>query len=154
MHSRSFRIRIQPETQRCGSGMFIQDPGTNKRSKRGVNFFLCLIFFCGHKFYKLKIIYFWTGKEKIWPSRQRIIILCTEKLSLSSQKYGLRIRDPRSRKNIFRIPDTGVKKAPDPGSGFAKTGQVIILKVKVYITGLQKDFYTNLKVFLGTSYVP
>jgi hypothetical protein len=27
-----------------------------------------------------------------------------------------RIRDPRSGKNLFRIPDPGVKKAPDPGS--------------------------------------
>jgi hypothetical protein len=38
-------------------------------------------------------------------------------LSLSSQKYGFGIRDPE--KNLFRIPDPGVKKAPDPGSGSA-----------------------------------
>jgi hypothetical protein len=39
------------------------------------------------------------------------------------------VADPRSGKNIIRIPDTGVKKAPDPGSGFAtllKPGHVII----------------------------
>jgi hypothetical protein len=36
-------------------------------------------------------------------------------LSLSSQKYG--IRDTRFGKNSFRIPDPGVKKEPDPGSG-------------------------------------
>ncbi len=29
---------------------------------------------------------------------------------------GSRIRDPGSGKNLFRIPDPGVKKAPDPGS--------------------------------------
>jgi hypothetical protein len=29
---------------------------------------------------------------------------------------GFGIRDPRSGKKIFRIPDAGVKKAPDPGS--------------------------------------
>ena len=29
---------------------------------------------------------------------------------------GSRIRDPGSGKNLFRIPDLGVKKAPDPGS--------------------------------------
>jgi hypothetical protein len=34
----------------------------------------------------------------------------------SSQKYGFGIRDPGSGKNLFRIPDPGVKKAPDPGS--------------------------------------
>jgi hypothetical protein len=37
-------------------------------------------------------------------------------MSLSSQKYGFGIRDPGSGKNLFRIPDPGVKKAPDPGS--------------------------------------
>jgi 1,4-alpha-glucan branching enzyme len=34
-----------------------------------------------------------------------------------SQKYGFGIRDPE--KNLFRIPDPEVKKAPDPGSGSA-----------------------------------
>jgi hypothetical protein len=29
---------------------------------------------------------------------------------------GSGIQDPRSGKNLFRIPDQGVKKAPDPGS--------------------------------------
>ncbi len=44
-----------------------------------------------------------------------------ENLSLSSQKYGFRIRDPGSGKNLFWIPDPGprVKKAQDPGSGSA-----------------------------------
>jgi hypothetical protein len=37
-------------------------------------------------------------------------------LSKSSSKYGLGIRDPRSGKNPFRIPDPGIKKAQDPGS--------------------------------------
>ena len=32
---------------------------------------------------------------------------------------GSGIRDPGSRKNLIRIPDPGVKKAPDPGSGSA-----------------------------------
>jgi hypothetical protein len=34
--------------------------------------------------------------------------------------------DPRSgiRKNLFRIPDPGVKKAPDPGSGSATQGKI------------------------------
>ncbi len=29
---------------------------------------------------------------------------------------GIRVRDPGSGKNLFRTPDPGVKKAPDPGS--------------------------------------
>jgi hypothetical protein len=46
-----------------------------------------------------------------------------KKLSLSSQKYGFGIRDPGSEirdpektYSGIRIPDPGVKKAPDPGS--------------------------------------
>jgi hypothetical protein len=38
-------------------------------------------------------------------------------LSPSSQKYEFGIRVPGSGKNLFRIPDPGVQKAPDPGSG-------------------------------------
>ncbi len=55
-------------------------------------------------------------KKKIWANLQRIIGLPTQKLSLSSQKW---VWDPGSGKNLFRIPDPGVKKAPDPGSGSA-----------------------------------
>jgi hypothetical protein len=33
--------------------------------------------------------------------------------------FGSVIRDPGSEKNLFRIPDPWVKKAPDPGSGSA-----------------------------------
>jgi hypothetical protein len=32
---------------------------------------------------------------------------------------GSGIRDPRTGKNLFRIPDPGFKKAPEPGSGSA-----------------------------------
>jgi hypothetical protein len=52
--------------------------------------------------------------------------LLPKKFSLSSQKYGFGIRDPisgirdtGSGKNLLRIPDPGVKKAPDTGSGSA-----------------------------------
>jgi hypothetical protein len=37
---------------------------------------------------------------------------------------GSEIRDPGSGKNLFRIPDPGVKKAPDPGSGSATLGRI------------------------------
>jgi len=85
-------------------------------------------------------------KKKIWANFQRIIELLTQKMSLSSQKYGFGIRDPGSEirdqgsgKNLFRIPDPGVKKAPVPGSGSAtlittnQDGVVLkcILEVKV-----------------------
>jgi hypothetical protein len=66
-------------------------------------------------------------KNKIWANFQRIIELLTQKLALWSQNMGLgdqgsEIRDPESRKNLFRIPGPRVKKAPDPGSGSATLG--------------------------------
>ncbi len=62
--------------------------------------------------------------KKIWAKFQRIIKLFTQKLSPSSQKYGLGIRDPEKTysgsriqgSKRHRIQDPGVKKAriPDP----------------------------------------
>ncbi len=65
-------------------------------------------------------------KKKIWANFQRIIELFTKKfvkklLKIWSWDPGSEIRDPGSVKNLFRIPDPGVKKhpIPDPGSGSA-----------------------------------
>jgi hypothetical protein len=76
-------------------------------------------------------------KKKIWANFQRIIVLFAQKLSLSPQKYGFGIRDQKSeiRKNPFRIPDPGVKKAQDPGSGSA-TRHATDLFSNVYLPGL------------------
>jgi hypothetical protein len=64
-------------------------------------------------------------KKKIWANFQRIIKLFTQKIVPKLSKiYGFGIRDPRSRKKTFRIPDPGVKKAPDPGSGSATLGSI------------------------------
>jgi hypothetical protein len=38
---------------------------------------------------------------------------------ISFLKYGFGIWDPGSGKNLFRLPDPGVKKASDPGSASA-----------------------------------
>jgi hypothetical protein len=55
-----------------------------------------------------------------WPNFKELWNFLPKKLSLSSQKYefgnGSGIRDPGSGINPFRIPDSGVKKALDPGS--------------------------------------
>jgi hypothetical protein len=48
---------------------------------------------------------------------------------------GSEIRDPRSGKKLFRIPDPGVKKAPDPGSGSAT------------LDNSQKDTLQNVNLF-------
>jgi hypothetical protein len=55
-------------------------------------------------------------KKKIWANFQRMLKFLPKNFSRCSQIYGFGIRDPRSGKNLFRIPDPGVKKAPDPGS--------------------------------------
>jgi hypothetical protein len=52
--------------------------------------------------------------ERIRANFQRTMDFLPKKLSLSSQKYGFRLRDPGSGKKP--IPDPRVIKAPDPGS--------------------------------------
>jgi hypothetical protein len=48
---------------------------------------------------------------------QRIIELFAQKIVTKLSKVW--VWDPGSGKNLFRIPDPGVKNAPDPGSGSA-----------------------------------
>ena len=54
-------------------------------------------------------------KKKIRANFQRIIELFSQKFVTKLSKIG--VWDLGSGKNLFRIPDPGVKKAPDPGSG-------------------------------------
>jgi hypothetical protein len=56
-------------------------------------------------------------KKNLGQFSKNYRIFFSKKLSISSQKYGFGIRDPE--KKLFQIPDPGVKKAPDPGSGSA-----------------------------------
>jgi hypothetical protein len=56
-------------------------------------------------------------KKKIWASFQRIkeiIEVVTQKVVTKLSKIW--VWDPGSGINLFRIPDPGVKKTPDPGS--------------------------------------
>jgi hypothetical protein len=53
-------------------------------------------------------------KKKIWANFRRIIELFTQKIVTKLSKMW--VWDPGSGKKTFRIPDPGVKKAPDPGS--------------------------------------
>ncbi len=117
-----------PNDNQCGgSGMFIPDPGSwflpipdpwsknsNKRERwKKINFHT---FLCSHKFHKI-VNYFSIEvlKKKIWANFQRIIELFTKKIVKKLLKIWS--WDPGSGKNLFWIPDPGVKKAPDPGSG-------------------------------------
>jgi hypothetical protein len=74
----------------------IPDPKTATKG-RSEKFFLAIYFFC-HKFHKIQNYFiFELLKIKIWAKLQRIIELLPKKLSLSSQKYELGIREPGSR---------------------------------------------------------
>jgi hypothetical protein len=75
-------------------------------------------------------------KKKIGANLQRIIKLFTQKIVTKLSKMwvwdpGYGIRDPRSGKNLFRIPDPGVKKAPDPGSGSATLPITMHVRLRV-----------------------
>jgi hypothetical protein len=64
-------------------------------------------------------------KKKIWANFQRIVEVFTQKFfNILSNIW---VWDPGSGKNLFRIPDPGVKKAPDPGSGSATLPKTVPL---------------------------
>jgi hypothetical protein len=82
------------------------------------------------KIFFLNICLRWAGPrphipfppDLIWAKFQRIIEVFNQKIVTKLSKIwiwdpGSEIRDPE--KNLFRIPDPGVKKAPNPGSGSA-----------------------------------
>ncbi len=97
--------------------MFIPDPKTATK-ERGEKKNFCHTFLFSHKFHKIVNYFsFEVLKKKIWANFQRNIELFTRKIV----KKLLKIWSwyPGSGKNLFRIPDPGVKKAPDPGSGSA-----------------------------------
>jgi hypothetical protein len=56
-------------------------------------------------------------KKKIWANFQRIIELFAQKIVTKLSKVW--VWDSGSGKKLFRIPDPGVKKTLDPGSGSA-----------------------------------
>ena len=57
----------------------------------------------------------------------------------SSSKYGLGIRDPGDGTNPFRIPDPGVKKAPDPGAVLSLTVDKVIQSSLFQAPALSRD---------------
>jgi hypothetical protein len=59
-------------------------------------------------------------------------------LSKSSKKYGLGIRDPEKTYSKSRIPDPGVKKAPDPGSGSATLFSIVYVAVNEIVIKNQR----------------
>jgi hypothetical protein len=68
--------------------------------------------------------------KKIWPNFPRIIEVFIQKIVTKPSKIW--VWDPGSGKNLFRIPDPGVKKAPDPGS-----------RIRIRNTDLNTAIYQN-----------
>jgi hypothetical protein len=85
----------------------------------------CQTFFGSHKFHKIvNYFIFEMLKKKIWVNFQRIIELFAQQIVTKLSKIrvwvpGSEIRDPEKTHSGSQIPDPGVKKAPDPGSGSA-----------------------------------
>jgi hypothetical protein len=97
-------------------GSRISDPGSkNSKRREELKKNFCHTFLCSHKFHKIENYFsFEVLNKKIWANFQRIIELFTQKIVIKLSKRW--VWDPGSGKNLFRIPDPGVKKAPDTGS--------------------------------------
>ncbi len=66
--------------------------------------------------------------KKIWASFQRIIELFTQNIVTKLSKIWVWIRDPKKTYSASRIPDPGVKKALDSGSGSATLVSIKLLR--------------------------
>ncbi len=100
-------------------GSRISDPRSKNSNKReGWKKCCCHNFFFSLKCHKIEHYFsFEVLEKKIWANFPRIIELFPQKIVTKLSKIW--VRDQGSGKNLFRIPDPGVKKAPDPGSGSA-----------------------------------
>jgi hypothetical protein len=67
-------------------------------------------------------------KKIIWANFQRMKELFTQKIVKKLSRIW--VWDPGSERNLFRIPDPGVKKAPDPGSGSATLIKVDLINIR------------------------
>jgi hypothetical protein len=97
-----------------------------QQQKNGVKkIFCCHNFLYSYRFHKIANYFsFEVLKKKIWANFERIIELFTQKIVIKLSKIwvwdpGSGIRDPGTGIRKKPIPDLGVKKAPDPGSGSA-----------------------------------
>ncbi len=72
------------------------------------------------KFYKIVNFFFACKEQNLSQfTKNYTVVVFTQKIVIKLSKYGFWSRDPGSGKNLFRIPDPGVKKAsciPDPDS--------------------------------------
>ncbi len=107
-------IFTHPGSRISDPGSRIPDPKTATKES-GEKKLVVIPFFCRYKFRKIENYFsFEMTKKKIWANVQRIIELFTQKIFTKLSKIWF--WDSGSGKNLFWIPDPGVKKALDPGS--------------------------------------
>ncbi len=117
-------------------GSRISDPGFKNSNKREVcKKICCHTIFWSHKFHKIKN-YFILKCQKIVTTLSKYGFGIGIRDSRSGSGIrdpgpGSEIRDPGPGKNLFRIPDPGVKK--DPGFGSATLCFIIRLNVWKYL---------------------
>ncbi len=123
----------------------IPDPKTATKD-RGENFF-CQTIFCSHKFHKTEYDML---KKKIWHNFPRIIEVFTQKIVTKPSKIW--VWDPGSGKNLFRIPDPGVKNALDPGSRIRirNTGTMLLCEISNFHhnTVTVPCYYVKYQIFI------
>ncbi len=100
-------------------GSRIQKQQTKERGEKN---FLSYLFLQAQMSQNWILFYFWNAEEKNLSQFSRNYGSFYPKIVTKLPKMwvwdsGSEIRDPE--KNLFRIPDPGVKKEPDPGSGSA-----------------------------------
>jgi hypothetical protein len=106
-----------PDPDFTQPGSRISDPVSKNSNKReGWKKILVIPFYVATNFTKLKCL-----RKKFGPIFKEFLNFLPKKLSLSSEKYGLRIRDPKSGIRKKSIPDPGSRgqkvtrsRIPDP----------------------------------------
>ncbi len=96
----------------------ILDPKTEMKD-RGKKKIFVIPFFWSHKFHNIELFHFWNVEEKIldqFSKNYRTFYPKNCHQALKNMGLGSGIRDPGTGKNLFWIPDPGVKKATDTGS--------------------------------------
>jgi hypothetical protein len=127
--------------------MFIPDPdiypsripdlgsrSQKQQQKRGVKKNSCHTFLWSHKFHKIENYFtFEMLKKKILGKFSKNYRTFNPKIVTKLSNIWFGIRDPGSGKNLFRIPDPGVKKALDPRFG---STTLLVIGTRYLVPGL------------------
>ncbi len=115
-------------------GSRISGPGSRilkQQQKRGVKKISCHIFFCSHKFYKLKIIFFWKCWKKIL-ARIGIIELFAQEFVTNLSKIW--VQNPGSGKKTYSRSRSKGQKGTESGIRIRNTG------LKILFPSTRSDF--------------